>query len=253
MPLPILTFDANPDVIMEGATSTLSWNSEHATSCTASNGWSGAKPLAGIEIVSPSATTTYTLSCTGPGGMVLKSVEVGFVPEIDPEPVIGHVVISEVYYDVGAGKGSETANEWIELYNGSLIEVNITGWSLEDINGTSTDDFILGTTTIPAGGFLVITNATTTLDFWSIASPVVALESPIGNGLGDAGDSLWLKDSSASIVDYVSWGAATGTTPMIPTVSDVAAGHSIFRMQLSSDTDTNAEWDDLESPTPGAF
>jgi hypothetical protein len=42
---------------------------QYATTCTASGGWGGAKSTSnGNEIVSPSATTIYTLSCTGPSG-----------------------------------------------------------------------------------------------------------------------------------------------------------------------------------------
>jgi hypothetical protein len=49
---------------------TLSWQSQHATSCTASGGWSGAKGTSGSESVIPNrvGSITYSLDCTGPGG-----------------------------------------------------------------------------------------------------------------------------------------------------------------------------------------
>ena len=57
---------------------TLTWSSSNASSCTASGGnWTGSKPASGgTEVIILSATTTYTLSCTGTGGVVAQSVTV---------------------------------------------------------------------------------------------------------------------------------------------------------------------------------
>jgi len=73
---PGLALTATPDTITPGQTSTLFWSSGGTTSCTASNGWSGAKPTAGNQVVAPSTTTTYTLTCSGPGGSVTSSATV---------------------------------------------------------------------------------------------------------------------------------------------------------------------------------
>ena len=47
---------------------TLSWSTTNATSCTASGGWMGSKPVSGSLTVVIAASTSYTLACTGPGG-----------------------------------------------------------------------------------------------------------------------------------------------------------------------------------------
>ena len=73
---PTLSFTATPGSITSGQSSTLSWSSTNATSCTASGGWTGAKSVSGSQVVSPSATTTYTLSCSGAGGSVTQSATV---------------------------------------------------------------------------------------------------------------------------------------------------------------------------------
>lgn len=65
---PTLHFTAAPSSIQAGQSATLSWSSTNATSCTASGGWTGSKAPSGTQIVTPTATTTYTLQCTGPGG-----------------------------------------------------------------------------------------------------------------------------------------------------------------------------------------
>jgi hypothetical protein len=75
-PAPTATLTANPTSLASGSSSTLSWISTHATSCTASGGWNGGKQTSGSEAVTPTATTTYTLSCTGDGGTAQSSVTV---------------------------------------------------------------------------------------------------------------------------------------------------------------------------------
>ncbi len=75
---PTLSFSAKPAYILPGQTSTLSWQASGATSCTASGAkdWTGAKPTKGSKKVSPTITTGYSLTCTGPGGSVTKSAKV---------------------------------------------------------------------------------------------------------------------------------------------------------------------------------
>jgi CubicO group peptidase (beta-lactamase class C family) len=73
---PTLTLTASADRVAAGATVTLNWSASHAHSCTASNGWSGAKGPAGAEGVTVSQTSTYALACAGEGGSVQSSVTV---------------------------------------------------------------------------------------------------------------------------------------------------------------------------------
>jgi hypothetical protein len=62
---------------------TLTWSSSNASSCTASGGnWTGSKAAGGgTEVIILSATTTYTLSCTGTGGVKAQSVTVTATPK----------------------------------------------------------------------------------------------------------------------------------------------------------------------------
>ena len=75
-PAPTCSISANPTSILNGQYSTLSWTSQNATSCTASNAWSGIKSLSGTQSVSPDSYSTYTLNCSGPGGSVTCSASV---------------------------------------------------------------------------------------------------------------------------------------------------------------------------------
>lgn len=67
---PVITFSASKSSIYQGQSTTLTWSTTNATSCTASGNWSGSKATNGSEIVSPTVppSATYTLTCTGPGG-----------------------------------------------------------------------------------------------------------------------------------------------------------------------------------------
>jgi hypothetical protein len=73
---PTLTLTANPASIEAGKSSTLSWSSSNATSCTASGAWSGSKSLSGQQSVSPASNKNYTLTCTGAGGSVTRTASV---------------------------------------------------------------------------------------------------------------------------------------------------------------------------------
>ena len=67
--LPTVTLTAAPASVANGAASTLTWASQNATACTASQGWSGALATNGTQSTGALlATTPYALTCTGPGG-----------------------------------------------------------------------------------------------------------------------------------------------------------------------------------------
>jgi hypothetical protein len=67
---PTITISAAPTTITVGQSSTLTWSSTNATSCTASGAWSGAQATSGTVGESPTTagTSTYTLTCNGAGG-----------------------------------------------------------------------------------------------------------------------------------------------------------------------------------------
>lgn len=249
---PTLNLSAFPLIVLVDATSTLAWDSEHATSCEASDGWSGSRSLDGDEVVDVSATTTYTLTCTGEGGTTTKSVTVN-VFEVNV-PTVDHVLISEVLYDLvsGGAQGIETggANEWVELYNPTDTAVDLMDWMLGESTSTADTLSTLSLMLLP-GEYVVVTNATTTADFWDFTLvDVIYLGSAIGNGLANGGDHVALFDASESTVDDVSYGA--DETAFSPSVSGVTAGNSIARIPVAHDTDTAADWIESDSPTPGS-
>ncbi|MEK7538952.1 MAG: peptidoglycan-binding protein [Patescibacteria group bacterium] len=75
-PVPTVTISATPASVTSGSPITLTWSSTNATTCTASNGWTGTKAISGTQASNPTTTTTYTLTCTGAGGSSAQSTTV---------------------------------------------------------------------------------------------------------------------------------------------------------------------------------
>ncbi len=85
---PFVNLTANPASIQQGGNSVLSWSVQNATSCTATSGWSGSKNAnGGSQTVSPWTTTTYVLTCTGPGGSASDSATVTVAQPQNPPNV----------------------------------------------------------------------------------------------------------------------------------------------------------------------
>ena len=74
-PVPTSTLSAAPDSVPQGASATLTWNAENATNCDLQPGIGPVKPQGSVS-VTPSATTTYTLTCNGPGGTTSSTANV---------------------------------------------------------------------------------------------------------------------------------------------------------------------------------
>ncbi len=82
-PAPTISLLVNPTSIDYNASATISWQTKDASACVASGAWSGAKATAGSELLGPlSVDSSFSLSCTGPGGKRTRtvSVDVGSPP-----------------------------------------------------------------------------------------------------------------------------------------------------------------------------
>ena len=168
-------------------------------------------------------------------------------PTPTPSPSVASVLISEVYYDVDDSHGTESANEWVELYNTTGSEIDLSGYMIGDATGTDT---LPDGTTIAANGYLVITNNASTGSFWALSAGLVALDSALGsNGLSNTGDAVMLKDASDTMVDAMSYGS--NTDAFDPAVPATIEGYSLERISPGVDTNTASDWQALITPTPG--
>jgi hypothetical protein len=86
-PLPVVSLTASPSIVRTGVTSTLSWTATNATTCDASNGWSGTRATTGTEIVGPfTQNAFFVLNCMGDGGIGAANVTVRFRAGVNTPP-----------------------------------------------------------------------------------------------------------------------------------------------------------------------
>lgn len=80
-PTATVSLSASPSTVVSGGTSTLTWSSRDATSCTASGAWAGSKPTSGSQSTGAlTASATYSLTCSGAGGNAAQSTTVSVTP-----------------------------------------------------------------------------------------------------------------------------------------------------------------------------
>ncbi len=79
---PTAAISANPSSILQGNSSTLTWSTSHATTVTIDNGI-GTVAANGSKIVSPTATTTYTITATHSNGYQVTSSTTVTVSDFD--------------------------------------------------------------------------------------------------------------------------------------------------------------------------
>jgi hypothetical protein len=86
-PVPTLTLVAASTTISSGASTTLTWATGNSpTTCTASNGWTGSKNIAGGTESTGNLTSakTYTLACSNASGTTTKSATVSIATVTPP-------------------------------------------------------------------------------------------------------------------------------------------------------------------------
>ena len=107
--------------------------------------------------------------------------------------VSAKVFINEVEFNPA---GSDTGNEWVELYNNEFVPVNITGWKILDKNGINT---LPGGVIINATGFYVINSSH---DISPNSNQNFSLLN-ISNGIID--QTILFNDSSPSTGNNKTW------------------------------------------------
>jgi hypothetical protein len=164
----------------------------------------------------------------------------------------GQVVINEVFHDA---VGTDTGEEWIELYNPTAGAINMNGYEL--VARSSGGDYTFNSFTLPANSFVAI--------YWNkdgIDSATELFTGATGySNISDSQGSVSLytsaTHSSGTIIDYCQWGAGDQTfensavSAGIWTEDDfvvkVAPGHS---MEYDGSGNSSGDWFDQSNPTP---
>jgi peptidoglycan-associated lipoprotein len=135
---PTVTLSADPTSIKKGASSTLSWTSTNATQLTVAPEV-GTVNAQGSTQVSPSDSTEYTITASGPGGSATATaritVEAPPPPKVEPAPDLNDLFTKEVhdaYFDFNKADIRADAREALGktadfLRNYPQIRVTIEG------------------------------------------------------------------------------------------------------------------------------
>lgn len=152
-PLPeIDTFTARPSLIASGETTTLDWQITGADSAEIDNGIGSIDATSGSLVVSPTTTTTYTLTATNGGGPITSELTVGVdVPVLPP-------VLSEFLASNGSDFADEDGNfsDWIEIYNPNAFAIDLADYHLTNDPASPTQwSFPVGTT-LNGNSYLIV-------------------------------------------------------------------------------------------------
>ena len=108
-------------------------------------------------------------------------------------PAFANVVVSEIAW---MGTADSSTDEWIELANTGNSAVDLSGWSLRADDGSPT---ITLSGSIVANGYFLIERT----DDNTVPNIPADLVTAFGNGLGNAGETLVLRNASDVEIDRV--------------------------------------------------
>ena len=268
---PTASLSADQMTITLGQSAKLTWSASPGTTCTASNGWTGAQPTSGSANVTPTATgnVTYTLACSGAGftGTASQSVTIAvqaasaYLATTLVEDFAGGAarkqdtnLVNPWGLALGATSPMWVANNHSDtstLYNGNgditpLVVHLPAGFDATGMVANATTDFSVtdGTHTLPAvfifageSGKIAGWNNTVSGGSTAVA-PFTAPDGAVYKGLAIAnngsGNFLYASDFHNSKVDVFDKAYAKQTptaTTFAFTDSTLPAGYSPFGIQ----------------------
>ncbi|MBI2798539.1 lamin tail domain-containing protein [Candidatus Saccharibacteria bacterium] len=154
------------------------------------------------------------------------------------------VVISELQ----PGSPTSSGDEFVELYNNTNSDIDISGWSLyyKSATGTSWSK----KATLPSGSVIAAHG------FWLLASDIAA-NTKFNSGLAQTGGNIQLRDSNDSAVDQFAWGngdSPLGLAAPAPVTNEVLARDFDDATQTMLNSDNNlSDFSLSTTATPGAI
>ena len=216
LPAPTVTLTASPTSVATGSASTLTWSTTNATSCTASAGWSGTQATGGtVSTGVLSATTTYTLTCTGDTGTTPASASVSVTVTPSAPPPEPTVTLAASPTSLASG-GASTLT-WSSA-NASACTAS-AGWSgTKATSGNASTGALNATTTYKltcsgaAGTTPAVASVTVNVTAGA-ASPTVTLSaSPASLAAGATSTLTWSTTHASSCSASGGWSGTKATS-----------------------------------------
>lgn len=92
--------------------------------------------------------------------------------------------------------GSETTNEWIELYNFGNVDIDLTGWTISDEDG---DNIAISAGTIASQDFVILSKSKSSFETQWLAGVPDTRVIELSITLADIGDEIILSDTYGNI------------------------------------------------------
>ena len=157
-------------------------------------------------------------------------------------PELDHPLINEVYIDAY----DENNSEFVELFNPTGSDIDISGWDLWDGNGVEAE-IISGV--IPAYGHFLVADGGWSTGKDDITWPPADIEDEMS--LTNSNHGIALRNAADTVIDAFGWGSPGTGEPYEGTPASNPAGSGYgFERYSSQDTDDNSA-DFFENP-PGA-
>ena len=154
---PMADLKSSALTIDQGETVKLTWIYANAISCNINQGI-GEVELGGERTVAPTNTTTYTMTATGPGGMVRDSLTINVIPSDQP-PITTLAVNPSIVM-----RGDSTVLSWESSYTDSLtIEPDIGSVANTGSLTLSPEETTTYTATATGSGGTIITRSVVTV------------------------------------------------------------------------------------------
>lgn len=124
-------------------------------------------------------------------------------------PAAAGVVVNEIMFNPSTALGDDADFEWVEIYNDGSSSVDISGWTMTDLDSGSGAVVPAGTT-ISAHGYMVFArdDASFTGHYGS-SVPLISWTGSWGSGIGNTSDEVVLLDAASATVDSVSYDDTT--------------------------------------------
>lgn len=128
---PAITLTSSDATVPFGGSVLLRWNGTNVDSCTASGSWNGTKAVSGEEVhVKIGSASTYTLTCSGKGGVAAASVAVA-IGTSTPQAASGSttsgasLTVEDVTPPTSQASGSQTMTSAAETERKNTIRLQI--------------------------------------------------------------------------------------------------------------------------------
>lgn len=225
--LPVIeSFTVTPVQIASGETTTLSWQISNADSARIDAGVGPINATTGRTTVSPTTTTTYTLSASNEGGTVTAQLSIG-VDGARQEPVLNEFLASN---DANLLDAQGNSSDWIEIYNPNVFAIDLAGYFLSDDPSDPVKWAFPDETTIAGQGYRVVFASGTSQGLPELHTNFA---------ISAQGGSLMLvaPDGSTALDEFmpypeqhadVSYGVAAGSEGYFPVATPGAENGSAF-------------------------